>query len=199
MLHLSSFPHAGRYSALLPYSKWFAFNNAQVRDLASLQFNCTWQVYILFSRSWSFTFMLLLLLPSCPPHFFPSFDTLMRLCCVQRVHLNAVEGGATALVELLVAGLYFPRYATIAGECSFFMLCRFSLLQPAPSLLRHEAARHFAISSLAVWLSVWAALAGLTYLVGREVYAAGYASKGANYRMAGAAIFDIALVALLGE
>lgn len=71
----------------------------------------------------------------------------------QRVHLNYVEGVATALVQLLVAGAFYPRAATIAG---------------------------------------------LGYIVGREVYASGYASRGPSARMAGALIFDVALIALFG-
>jgi len=52
---------SGRFTALLPYAKWLAFNNAQ------------------------------------------------------RAHGNYVEGIASALVLLLTAGIYNPRWATILG------------------------------------------------------------------------------------
>jgi len=50
-----------------------------------------------------------------------------------------------------------------------------------------------------IYFPVTSALAALTYIVGREVFAAGYTSKaGANGRMAGALILDLGLVAMLG-
>jgi uncharacterized membrane protein YecN with MAPEG domain len=44
----------------------------------------------------------------------------------------------------------------------------------------------------------WSVILGFAYILGREVYAYGYSQIGANARMIGAIIFDIALVGLAG-
>jgi glutathione S-transferase len=43
-----------------------------------------------------------------------------------------------------------------------------------------------------------AAIWGLVYLIGRQIYAMGYARSGSNGRMVGALLLDVALVAKLG-
>ena len=43
-----------------------------------------------------------------------------------------------------------------------------------------------------------AARLGALYIVGREVFAVGYATKGPAWRLYGAVLFDIALLGLLG-
>lgn len=44
----------------------------------------------------------------------------------------------------------------------------------------------------------FSAACGAAYVVGRELYAAGYVSRGANGRLLGSVVFDAALVLLLG-
>ena len=44
----------------------------------------------------------------------------------------------------------------------------------------------------------FAAAAGAVYVVGREIFAAGYTNGGADKRMAGAIVLDLALVAMMG-
>jgi len=91
---------SGRYSSLLPYAKWLAFNNAQ------------------------------------------------------RAHGNYVEGLASIVTFTTAAALTFSPLV--------------------------------------------AARLGAAYIVGREVYAWGYSRGGPNARIYGVAIFDIALLGMLG-
>ena len=44
----------------------------------------------------------------------------------------------------------------------------------------------------------FSAACGAAYILGRELYATGYMARGANGRLAGAVIFDVALLLLLG-
>ena len=44
-----------------------------------------------------------------------SYGSWLRFINAQRIHLNYVEGLPTALVNLLISGLFYPRYAVIAG------------------------------------------------------------------------------------
>ena len=145
---------SGRYSALLPYSKWLAFNNAQ------------------------------------------------------RAHGNYVEGIASALVLLLTAGVYNPRWATILGMA--YVVGR--------QVYASGCEWGGGASGLA-----WAARVALLASRPRAAPVRGIhadppphtpipppppppplctpcadSAKGAGARMAGAVIFDVGLVGLLG-
>eukprot|EP01097_Dermamoeba_algensis_P002174 TRINITY_DN1869_c0_g1_i1.p1 TRINITY_DN1869_c0_g1~~TRINITY_DN1869_c0_g1_i1.p1 ORF type:complete len:178 (-),score=15.30 TRINITY_DN1869_c0_g1_i1:607-1140(-) len=71
----------------------------------------------------------------------------------QRAHYNYIEGLVPAVSLELLAGLFYPRLATVLG---------------------------------------------VTYMIGRTLYARGYVSNGSRGRRLGVAVLDLALIGLLG-
>ena len=115
----------------------------------------------------------------------------------QRVHQNYVEGIASA-VTLEVRGrlISSPNLSYLPHTPSR----RSNLSHPTPTPRRtdhHPAVRGKQLIS-GLFFPKASAILGLVYMVGRQVYAAGYSRNGPDGRMYGALLFDLALVGWLG-
>ena len=82
-----------------------------------------------------------------------NYDKWYALANAQRVHVNFVEGVASAIALNVMSGLFYPRFAAAAGA---------------------------------------------VYVIGREVFAWGYTTGGADKRLYGALTYDLALLAMVG-